>query len=79
MASPSADHVEPERAEGVDVSVAWLVAPVPFTTETVTDDGAGSGLPVIESMVGADAEHLVDGALVLCLRPGTRRRRSPPW
>jgi hypothetical protein len=40
-------------AESADaVSVAWLYAPVPFITDTVTDEGAGSGVPVIESMVG---------------------------
>ena len=46
-----ANEVEAERGERPAVSAAWLLAPVPLKTETDTDDGAGSAVPVMESVV----------------------------
>ena len=51
-ASPSPTMLKPRAASALEVSVAWLVAPLPFTTETLTADAAGRGSPVIGSMFG---------------------------
>ena len=36
---------------------AWFVTPVPFSTDTVILPGAGSGAPVMEFVLGGDAEE----------------------
>ena len=79
MVSPTPTVWNPRAASADAVSAAWLSAPVPFMTDTVTDDGAGSGSPVMESVVGTDAEHLVDDALVLGLRRELDVAVVPPW
>jgi hypothetical protein len=40
----------PSAPSEAAVSVAWSEAPVPFSTETVTVDAAGRGVPVMESV-----------------------------
>ena len=39
------------------MSVAWLVTPVPLTTDTVTVDGAGRGSPVMVSVAALMARN----------------------